>query len=131
MSRAASCELALPGAKKGDARVTGGADCTKFSGRQVRLLGHSFSYESSLPGHHMESQSNRESGRHGGLDGVGNRQGKGGVVVIRVDPSTIVFEYRDPSLQNLRRQSATVTLISALSVAKSTPRVCAAIKEKC
>ena len=41
-------------------------------------------------GYHRESQGNRESGLHGVLDGAGNRQRKGDVVVVRVNPSTIV-----------------------------------------
>ena len=41
-------------------------------------------------GHRRESQGNRESGLYGVLDGVGSRQGKGDIVVIRVGPSTVV-----------------------------------------
>ena len=41
-------------------------------------------------GDHRDSQKNRESGLHGVLDGVGNSQGKGDVVVIMVNHSTIV-----------------------------------------
>ena len=41
-------------------------------------------------GYHRESHGKRESGLHGVLDGVRIRQGKGDVVVVRVNPSTIV-----------------------------------------
>ena len=41
-------------------------------------------------GDHRDSQKNRESGLHGVLDGVENPQGKGDLVVIRVNRSTIV-----------------------------------------
>ena len=38
------------GAVTGNAEGTGGAYCTGFSGRNVKLLSNSFSCESSLPG---------------------------------------------------------------------------------
>ena len=39
---------------------------------------------------HRVSQGNRERGLHSVLDGVGNPQGNGDVVVIRVNPPTLV-----------------------------------------
>ena len=97
---AASRASVLPGAITGNARGTGGADCTGSSGRNVKLLSHSFSCEPSLPGATTRTpRGNRESGVHGVLDGVGNRQGKGDVVVIRVSPSTIVQVSRSITLK--------------------------------